>query len=98
DRGIDRALSGTPTPEIAGAMLRGIFADVPEIAERGERAAEQAAMAAEVLVTAIDKARGQNPEAARAAFTELFKQFESPSAYDPSRFVAAMKKVEGTVR
>ena len=29
---------------------------------------------------------------------ELFKQFEAPSAYVPSQFVAAMKKVESTVR
>src|SRR4029079_12275798 len=33
----------------------------------------------------------------RGLFTELFKQFESPSAYEPSRFVAAMKRVEAAV-
>jgi DNA-binding phage protein len=98
DRGIDRALTATATPEIATAMLRGIFADTPQIAERGERAAEQAAMAAEVLVTAIARGRGQNQDASRAPFTDLFKQFESPSAYEPSRFVAAMKKVEAATR
>ena len=48
------------------AMLRGIFADAPAIAERGERAAEQAAMAAEVLATALAKARGQDPAATQA--------------------------------
>jgi len=30
----------------------------------------------------------------KAAFNELFQQFESPSSYDPRKFVAAMKKVE----
>jgi hypothetical protein len=25
----------------------------------------------------------------------VFRQFEAPSAYDPARFVAAMKKAEG---
>ena len=79
------------------AMLRGIFADAPQIAERGERAAEQAAMAAEVLATAIAKARGQDANASKDAFAELFKQFEAPSAYEPSRFVAAMKRVEAAV-
>jgi hypothetical protein len=97
DRGISRVLTSAATAEMAAAMLRGIFTDAPAIAERGERAAEQAAMAAEVLVTAIARARGQDPGASRPAFTELFKQFESPSAYDPARFVAAMKKAEGAV-
>ena len=98
DRGIERALSAPATPDMASAILRGIFADAPQIAERGERAAEQAAMAAEVLATALARSRSQDPAAAKAAFTELFKQFESPSAYEPSRFVAAMKKVESAVR
>ena len=97
DRGIERALSGPVSADAAAAMLRGLFADAPQIAERGERAAEQAAMAAEVLVTAISKTRGQDPGSSRGLFTELFKQFESPSAYEPSRFVAAMKRVEAAV-
>ncbi len=98
DRGIARTTSTTVTPEMATGLLRGIFADVPQIADRGERAAEQAAMAAEVLATAIAKARNQDAAAIRPAFTELFKQFESPSAYAPAQFMAAMKKVEATVR
>ena len=98
DRAINRALSATATPEMANAMLRGIFADAPQIAERGERAAEQAAMAAEVLATALAKGRNQDPNANKPAFTELFKQFESPSAYNPSQFVAAMKKAEAAIR
>ena len=98
DRGISRAISTPVTPEMAEGILRGIFADVPQIADRGERAAEQAAMAAEVLATAIAKARNQDAAAIRPAFTELFKQFESPSAYTPAQFVAGMKKVEGAIR
>ena len=98
DRGIARSASTPITPEMATGLLRGIFADVPQIADRGERAAEQAAMASEVLATAIAKARNQDAAAIRPAFTELFKQFESPSAYAPAQFIAAMKKVEGTVR
>jgi cytochrome c554/c'-like protein len=98
DRAITRVLSSAATPEMAGTILRGIFADAPQIAERGERAAEQAAMAAEVLATAMAKAHKQDPAALKPVFTELFKQFESPSAYEPSRFIAAMKKAEGAVR
>lgn len=98
DRGINRALTQAATPDMANAILRGIFADTPQIAQRGERAAEQAAMAAEVLATALAKARGQDPAGMKPAFTELFRQFESPSAYEPARFVAAMKKAEGAIR
>ena len=98
DRGINTVLSRAATADTASALLRGIFADAPQIAERGERAAEQAAMAAEVLATALAKARGQDPSGLRSAFSELFQQFESPSSYDPRRFVAAFKKVEGSVR
>ena len=98
DRSLSRVVSMAVTAELANGMLRGIFADVPQIAERGERAAEQAAMAAEVLATAIAKAGNRDAAAIRPAFTELFKQFESPSAYTPAQFVAGMKKVEGALR
>jgi hypothetical protein len=97
DRGVDKALTSTPTPEMTSSMLRGLFADAPAIAERGERAAEQAAMAAEVLATALAKARGQDPAAMKGTFTELFQQFESPSSYDPRKFTAAMKKAESAI-
>ena len=52
------------------------------------------AMAAETLTAALTKNRGQDSMAAKPAFNELFKEFESPSSYDPRRFAAAMKKVE----
>jgi hypothetical protein len=98
DRSINRALTSAATPAMASAMLRGIFTDAAAIGERGERAAEQAAMAVEVLATAIAKARGQDPAAMKATFTELFQQFESPSSYDPRKFAAAMKKTESVLR
>jgi len=98
DKAIVRALTAPATPAIADTILRGIFTDAAAIAARGERAAEQAAMAAEVLAGALARARNQDPAALTPAFTELFKQFEAPSAYDPSRFVAAMKKAEAAIR
>jgi len=94
DRGLGKALGSAPSADSAASMLRGIYADAPEIAQRGERAAEQAAMAAETLTSALAKGRGQDPMASKPAFNELFKQFESPSSYDPRKFVAAMKTVE----
>src|SRR5262245_23953937 len=97
DRGIERVMTPPATADIATAMLLGIFADTPQIAERGERSAEQAAMAAEVLVRAIATTRGQDPDTTKGTFTEVFRQFEAPSAYDPSRFVAAMKRVESAI-
>jgi hypothetical protein len=98
DRGVARALASTPTAEMTSRMLRAIFADAPGIAERGERAAEQAAMAVETLSSALARSRGQDPATMKSTFAELFQQFESPSSYDPRRFVAAMRKVEGTMR
>ena len=95
DRGVARAAASTPTAEATSRMLRAMFADASEIAARGERAAEQAAMAVETLSSALARARGQDPAAMKSTFAELFQQFESPSAYDPRRFVATMKKVEG---
>jgi hypothetical protein len=97
DRGLNKALSATPTADMAASIMRGIFADAPAIAERGERAAEQAAMATEVLATALAKGRGQDATAMKGTFTELFQQFESPSSYDPRRFTAAMKKAESAI-
>jgi hypothetical protein len=97
DRGLSRTLASAATPEMMSAMLRGLFTDAPQIADRGERAAEQAAMAVEVLATAFGKSRGQDPAAMKAAFTELFQQFESPSSFDPRRFAAAMRKAEAAI-
>ena len=98
DKAIVRALGAPATPAMAEVMLRGIFADAPAIAARGERAAEQAAMAAEVLAAAVARGRNQDPSALTPVFSELFKQFEAPSAFEPSRFVAAMKKAEAAIR
>jgi hypothetical protein len=97
ERGVAKAMSTPATPDVATAILRGIYADTPAIAERGERAAEQAAMAVETLTTAVARARGQDPASMKATFNELFQQFESPSAYDPRKFAAAMKKAESTL-
>jgi len=45
------------------------------------------------FTAASAKGRGQDPIANKAELNELFKQFESPSRYDPRKFVA-IKRVE----
>lgn len=95
DRGIARAVASRPDAAMANRLLRAIAADAGEIATRGERAAEQAAMALETLYTS--SATRQSSPAARAAFDELFQQFQSPSGYDPRRFVAQVKKIEAAI-
>ena len=97
DRGLGKALASPASSDIASAMLKGIFADASTVAERGERAAEQAAMAAETLSAALARAHGQDPAVMKPTFDELFQQFESPSAYDPRKFIAAMKKAESAL-
>ena len=97
DRGIARALTAQPDAAIAARLFHAIAGDAEEIAPRGERAAEQAGMALETLYTA---SLGGSAESAavRAAFDELFQQFQSPSSYDPRRFVAQVNKIEAVVR
>jgi hypothetical protein len=95
DRGIARVIASRPDATTASRMLRAIVSDADEIATRGERAAEQAAMAIETLYLA-SATRDSSP-AARAAFDELFQQFQSPSSYDPRRFIAQVRKIEGAI-
>jgi hypothetical protein len=95
DRGIARAIAARPDAASANRLLRAIASDAEEIAPRGERAAEQAAMALETLY--IASATRDSSPAARAAFDELFQQFQSPSSYDPRRFVAQVRKIEAAI-
>jgi hypothetical protein len=95
DTAIARALSSKPDAAVTTRLLRGIASEAEDISIRGERAAEQAAMAMETLYAAT-ATRGPNP-AVRAAFDELFQQFESPSSYDPRRFVAQVRKIEAAL-
>jgi hypothetical protein len=97
DRGISRALTAQPDPGIAARLFHAIAGDVEDIAPRGERAAEQAGMALETLYTASLGASAESA-AVRAAFDELFQQFQSPSSYEPRRFVAQVRKIEAAVR
>jgi len=95
DRAIVRAIAAKPDASTAQRLLRGIASDAEEIALRGERAAEQAAMAMETLYSA--SAARESNAAVRGAFDELFQQFQSPSTYDPRRFIAQVRKIEASL-
>jgi hypothetical protein len=95
DGAVARALSTKPDAAMAGRLLRAIAGDAEEIAPRGERAAEQAAMAMETLYAAT--AETMEGGAVRGAFDELFQQFQNPSSYEPRRFVALVKKIEAAL-
>jgi hypothetical protein len=95
DRGIARAVSEKPDAAVAGRLLRALMNEKGYIAMQGERAAEQAGMALETLYTA-SAPRDSSP-AVRAAFDELFKQFQSPSSYTPERFEAQVRKIEAAI-
>lgn len=95
DRGIARAVASKPDAASTTRLLRAIAAEADAIAARGERSAEQAAMALETLYTA--SATRESSPAVRAAFDELFQQFQSPSSFEPRRFVAQIRKIEGAI-
>ncbi len=96
DRGIAKAVAAQPDAAMATRLLRALASDADALARHGERAAEQAAMAMETLYAA--SARGTESPAVRAAFDELFRQFQSPSTYEPARFVAQVRKLEAAIR
>jgi hypothetical protein len=96
DRGINRALSAQPDAALASRLFHGIVGSAEEIAPRGERAAEQVGMALETLYSA-SLAGSTESAAVRSAFDELFQQFQSPSSYDPRRFVAQVRKIESLI-
>lgn len=95
DGAVARAVTTKADAALANRLIRAIVGDAAAIAPHGERAAEQAAMALETLYAATSDAN--EGTARRGAFNELFQQFESPSSYDPRRFVAQMKKIEAAL-
>ena len=96
DRGIAKALATQPDAAMATRLLRALTSDADALSRHGERAAEQAAMAMETLYTA--SARGTQSPSVRSAFDEMFGQFQSPSSYEPARFVAHVRKLEAAIR
>jgi Cytochrome c554 and c-prime len=75
-------------------LLKGISSDAEEIAEQGERSAEQATMVLDSLFIAYTKNdRLANDAQIRAAIHGLFQQLEDPSAYNGFKFAQSMKSL-----
>jgi hypothetical protein len=80
-------------------LMRSIVDDAERISDEGERSAEQAAMSLETLFAAYSRnAHDLDDRAVRASLDALFKQLESPSAYDPRRFAALLRQAGGALR
>jgi len=75
-------------------LLRKISAEAGPLSAMGERTAEQTVMAMDSLFIAYSANEHPANEAqVKAAITALFQQLETPSAYNPSRFAEAVKRV-----
>jgi hypothetical protein len=80
-------------------LLQRISNDADEIANEGERAAEQAAMALDSLFIAYSRTEKMaNAGDIRTAINGLFQQLENPSAYNPADFAGQMRKVSSLLR
>ena len=81
-------------PEMVLRLQKLICADGEYVAQNGERAAEQAAMALDSIYTAYARnVRPQNEKAVREAIEVLFQQVQNPSAFRPQSFTAQMGRV-----
>jgi len=75
-------------------LMRRIATDGSPISEKGQRAAEQAAMALDSLFAVYKRNVSlPNERELRTAIDQLFQQLDNPSAYNAPRFAAQMQKV-----
>jgi hypothetical protein len=74
--------------------MRKIAGDSHAISQQGQRAAGQAAMSLDSLLSVYQQ-HAKNLDAAeiKAAIGGLFQQLDDPSAYNAPRFAAQMQKV-----
>ena len=73
-------------------VMVAIVSDGANIANNGERSAEQAAMALDSLDVACAK-NGAKSQERRATIDGLFKQLNNPSAFNAPQFAAQLQKV-----
>lgn len=73
-------------------VMLAIASDGANIANNGERSAEQAAMALDSLDVACTK-NGAKSQERRASIDGLFKQLNNPSAFNAPQFAAQLQKV-----
>jgi len=75
-------------------VMQAIAGDGTNIANTGERSAEQAAMALDSLAVAFGKnSSTKNLTELRSSINELFKQLNNPSAYNAPQFASQLQKV-----
>ncbi len=76
-------------------LLAELAADADAIGNAGERSAEQAVMAADVLYLACSKnGKLANDADIKAAIDAMFQQLENPSAYNPQRFRDQLARIK----
>lgn len=83
-------------PSASVKLIVGICNDADRIANQGERAAEQSAMAINSLFVAYVQGKNtRNDARIRSAIGDLYKQFENPSAYNPESFARGLHDLGG---
>jgi hypothetical protein len=79
-------------------LLRRISGDAT-IADQGERAAEQAAMALDSLFVAYSRSvSAPNGDQIRATIQALFRQLDDPSSYNAPRFAQSLRQVSDLLK
>jgi hypothetical protein len=80
--------------QLTARLMQAIAGDAANIANSGERSAEQAAMALDSLLLAYSRnTKAANQPQLRAAVNRLFAELKNPSAYNAPRFAEEMGKV-----
>ena len=75
-------------------LMKSICADADRISGQGERAAEQAAMSLDSLLIAYNlNEKTSNQDQLRTEINALFRQLETPSAYNPAQFSKQLRSV-----
>lgn len=99
DRLAQRMAAASFDSQITLRLLKSISGDAEYIAGAGERAAEQAAMVLDALFVAyVKNVKVENADQLRSAIQSLFEPFKSPSSYNPVKFTAQVRAVNGLLR
>ncbi len=94
DRVAHELVSANLDPAQALKLINAICSDAERISAQGERSAEQAAMAVNSLFIAYEHGvKFAGNDRMRAAISDLYKQFENPSAYNPDVFARSLRAV-----
>ena len=94
-RAVNRLASRNYDQTSALRLLGEISADADAISDGGERSAEQAVMASDVLALACAKnGKLANEAEIKAAIDAMFQQLENPSSYNPQRFREQLARIK----